>query len=177
MTFGELPFGIRNCKILSAKASSTVKVVPRIRTVEVNVTRDSTDLEAQDVKFATHTFSKSLSGTIEAGGINLAVLVVLEGGVITSAGMTPNRTAQYDVLGDQTEYYFALEGQMYADDGGDSHIIAYKLKASNGPNYSFAQGAFALTHCDLTGVYDDSVDPSQLYSLTQNETITAIALA
>ena len=39
--------------------------VPRIRTVELNVTRDLTDLEGDDVKIATHTFAK---GRVDRGG-------------------------------------------------------------------------------------------------------------
>lgn len=177
MTYAELPFGCRDCKITpwSGGALGTDVDVPRIRTVELNVTRDSTDLEGDDVKIATHTFAKGLEGSLEAGGVNTAVLVVLEGGVAGTTGMTPNRVTTYDVEGDQTEGYFQVEAQMYGDDGGDLHFIAYKCKASNGPNYSFQQGEFAVTACDLSGIFDDSVSPTRLYTIVQNETITAIA--
>lgn len=173
MTWGELPFGCRDCKITPAGGSLTD--VPRIRTVELNVVRDSTDLEADDVKIATHTFAKGLEGSLEAGGVNAAVLVVLEGGVAATTGMTPNRIITYSVLGDQTEGYFEIESQMYGDDGGDMHFVAYKCKATNGPNFSFTQGEFAVTACDLSAIFDDSTSPSQLYRIIQNETITAIA--
>lgn len=179
MAWGELPFGCRDCKIApyvgsTYPALSTNVDVPRIRTVELNVTRDSTDLEGDDVRIATHTFAKGLEGNIEAGGINAAVLVVLEGGVAATTGMTPNRITSYDVKGDQTEGYFRLEAQMYADDGGDTHFVGHKVKASNGPNYSFSQGEFALTQCDLSGIFDESVSPSRLYTIKFNETATAI---
>jgi hypothetical protein len=179
MSYGELPFGCRDCKIAPYVGSTypllaTSVDVPRIRTVELNVTRDSTDLEGDDVKIATHTFAKGLEGSIEAGGINLAALAVLEGGEVGVTGMTPNRIATYNVEGDQQEGYFRLEAQMYADDAGDMHFIGHKIKASNGPNFSFTQGEFAVTGCDLSGIYDDSVSPSRLYTLVQNETATAI---
>lgn len=175
-TYGQLPFGCRDCKITPwTTVLGTAVDVPRIRTVEVNVTRDSTDLEGDDVRVATHTFGKSLEGSIEAGGINTAVLVVLEGGVAATTGMTPARITTYKVEGDQSEGYFKLESQMYGDDSGDMHFIAWKLKATNGPNYSFTQGEFALTACDLAGIYDDSTTPSRLYTIVQNETVTAIA--
>jgi hypothetical protein len=174
MSYGELPFGCRDCKIWKYEAGVVVALdeyvdVPRIRTVEVNVTRDSTDLEGDDVKVATHTFAKGLDGSIEAGGINLAVLEVLEGGVATTVGSSPNRVTTYRVRGDQSEAYFKLEAQMYGDDAGDMHFIAYKLKATNGPNYSFTQGEFALTACDLAGIFDESTSPSQLYDIVTNE--------
>lgn len=179
MSYGELPFGCRDCKIAPYTGTtppdpSDFVDVPRIRTVELNVTRDSTDLEGDDVKIATHTFAKGLEGSIEAGGVNLAALAVLEGGEVTTSGMTPNRIATYKVEGDQNEGYFKLEAQMYADDAGDMHFIAWKVKASNGPNFSFTQGEFALTACDLSGIYDESVSPSRLYTIVQNETVTII---
>lgn len=179
MTFGELPFGCRDCKITPYIAGVLGALddavdVPRIRTVELNVTRDSTDLEGDDVKIATHTFAKGLDGSIEAGGINLSALVVLEGGEITTSGTTPNRISTYKVEGDQVEGYFKLESQMYGDDAGDMHFIAWKCKATNGPNFSFTQGEFALTACDLAGIFDESTSPSRLYNLVQNETVTII---
>lgn len=177
--YGQLPFGCRDCKLTPYIAGILGDLddavdVPRIRTVELNVTRDSTDLEGDDVKIATHTFAKGLEGSIEAGGINLNVLVVLEGGEVATTGMTPNRITTYKVEGDQTENYFKIEAQMYADDGGDMHFLAWKVKATNGPNFSFAQGEFALTQCDLSGIFDESTNPSRLYTIVQNETATVI---
>lgn len=171
MSYGELPFGCRDCKIWPFGAILSADVdVPRIRTVELNVTRDSTDLEGDDVKIATHTFAKGLEGSIEAGGVNLAVLVVLEGGEIT----TGTGVLTYKVEGDQAEGYFKIEAQMMADDGGDMHFTAWKVKATSGPTFSFAQGEFALTQCDLSGIFDDSVSPSRLYTIVQNETAAII---
>lgn len=176
MTFGELPFGCRDCRLYPIGSAHVVDV-PRIRTVELNVTRDSTDLEGDDVKIATHTFAKGLEGSIEAGGVNLYAVAVLEGGVVTPTGLTPARVITYEVEGDQAEGYFRLIAQIYADDGGDFHFEANKLKASNGPNFSFTQGEFALTACDLSGIFDDSTTPSKLYTITQNETIDPLDAA
>lgn len=168
----ELPFGLRDAALFSW-ATGTLDVgvhVPRIRTIEVNVTRDETTLEADDVEVAVHSFGKGLEGSIEAGGINLDALVILEGGEKTTAGMTPNIIDTYEVLGDQTETYFMVEAQIYADDGGDVHLQAWKVKATNGPNWSANQGEFMLTQCDIAGIYDDSVSPSRLYTLIHHET-------
>lgn len=180
MTYGELPFGCRDCKIApysgsTPPATSANVDLPRIRTVELNVTRDETELEGDDVIIARHTFGKGLEGSIEAGGINLAAVAILEGGTVSTTGMTPNRITTYIVRGNQAEGYFKLEAQMYGDDGGDMHFIGWKLKAINGPNWSFTQGEFGLTACDVGGIYDESTNPSRLYDIVQNETITAIA--
>jgi len=179
-TFGELPFGCRDARITPyvlgvLGAASTSKDVPRIRTVELSVVRDSTPLEGDDVKVAEHTFGKGLDGSIEAGGINVSVLQVLEGGAVTIVSTPPGaRTALYEVEGDQAEGYFKLEAQMYGDDAGDMKFTAWKVKAVNGPNFSFTQGEFGLTACDLSGVFDESTTPSRLYSILQSETIVPL---
>ena len=178
---GELPFGCRDCKIApwndTTETISTGVDVPRIRTVELNVTRDSADLEGDDVRVATHTFAKGLEGSIEAGGINPAVVAVLEGGVVTTGGTGGTAWVGYEVEGNQTEGYFALEAQMYADDGGAMHFTAWRVKATNGPNYSFAQGEFALTQCDLAGIFDETTSPSRLYQIVQYATVQPIDTA
>lgn len=175
--YAQLPFGCRDCKVTPWNGATlgTAVDLPRIRTVELSVTTDSTDLEGDDVRVATHNFGKGLEGSIEAGGINAAALAVIEGGEVTTTGTTPNRVSTYKVEGDQSQQYFKLEAQMYGDDSGDIHFIAWKIKATNGPNYSFTQGEFALTACDVAGIFDDTATPSRLYSIIQNETITAIA--
>jgi hypothetical protein len=174
--FAEIPFGCRDCKLTPWNGATLGSAVdlPRIRTVEISVTSDSTDLDGDDVRIATHSFAKGLEGSIEAGGINIAALAVLESGTFTPSGTAPSRKITYKVLGDQAQKYFKLEAQMYGDDSGDIHLIAWKVKATSGPNYSFTQGEFALTACDLGGIFDETVTPSRLYDIVQNETITPI---
>ena len=62
---------------------------------------------------------------------------------------------------------------MYGDDGGDLHFVAWKVKASTS-NFSATQGEFGMTRCDLSGIFDDSVSPSRLYDIVQNDTVTGI---
>jgi hypothetical protein len=175
--YAELPFGCHDARITpwNGAVLGTAIDLPRIRTVELSVTTDSTDLEGDDVRVATHNFGKGLEGSIEAGGINFAAVAAIEGGIVTvGGGVAPNRTQTYKVLGNQAQRYFKLEAQMHGDDSGDIHFIAWKLKATNGPNYSFTQGEFALTACDVAGIFDDSVSPSALYHIVQNESIVPL---
>lgn len=173
-TYGEIPFGLRDASLTPWTAGGTLGTaidVPRVRSIEVNVTRDSADLDGDDVRIATHTFGTAIEGSFEEGGINFAVLAILTGGSSATTGVTPNRVTTYILEGDDAEGYFKVEGRSLADDGGDTHIIIWRAKASNGPNHTFNQGEFALTNCDLVGVFDASTTPSRLYSITQNETV------
>jgi|SRR5262245_7665065 len=173
--YGELPFGIRDCKITpwTAGALGSPVDMPRIRTLEANVTRDSADLDGDDIRIATHTFGTALEGSIESGGINIAAIVALAGGS-TSNVVGPPAVTTYIVQSTDVEGYCKIEGQMIADDLGDTHLIIWRGKASNGPNFSFTNGEFALTACDLVGVFDNSVSPGRLYSIVQNDAVTPI---
>jgi len=175
--YGELPFGIRDCKITPWTNSTTLGAfadLPRIRSIEVNVTRDSADLDGDDVRIATHSFGKAVEGSIEAGGINLTALVALAGGTAGPEVPGPPKTTTYIVQGNDVEGYCKIEGQMVSDDKGDLHIIVWRAKVTNGPNHTFSNGEYALTSCDYVGVYDASVTPSRLYSLVQTDAVTAI---
>jgi hypothetical protein len=175
--YGEIPFGCRDCKIFPLTTEpatyGTGVDVPRIRQVTFNVVRDSEQLEGDDVVVAVQTFAKKLEGSIEAGGINLAVLAVLEGGTVaTETGMTPDRVQEYNVKGTDVEGYFGIIAQAIGNDDGDLWIRVYKAKATSGPEINFENGAFALTTCDLEAVFNGS-SPSRLYDLVANETVTA----
>lgn len=169
MTFGELAFGVRDCAIyaLTGDTPATGIDVTRIRKVELNVTRDSTELEGDDVVVAVQTFAKKMEGSIEAGGINAAVLSVLEGGDFDVDGTTPNRITTYSVLDTDVDGYFKLIAVAIGNDGGDVNLIAYKVKATSGPTYNFENGAFTLTQCDLQAVFNGS---GKLYDLVFHET-------
>jgi hypothetical protein len=173
--FSNIPFGVRDCKIypLTVDTPGTATDVPRIRRVELNVVRDSANLEGDDVTVAVQTFAKRMEGSIEAGGINLAVLAVLEGGTVeATTGTMPNRVTTYKVQGSDVEGYFQLIAQAIGNDGGDVHLRVYKCKATSGPTIAFEQGAYTLLACDIQAVFNGA---GRLYDLIQHETVTAVA--
>lgn len=176
--YGEIPFGVRDAAIfpLTGDTPGTGIDIPRIRQVEMNVTRDSAELEGDDVTVAVQSFAKTMEGSIEAGGISLAAIAVLEGGTVgAEAGSGTDHSVTYAVRGDDVDGYFQLIAQSIANDGGDVHLVVYKVKATSGPNYNFENGNFFLTQCDLQAVFNGE-DPSKLYDLIQHETATTIDL-
>lgn len=177
VAYGEVPFGCRDAKLypLTTEPATygTGIDVPRIRQVSFNVVRDSEQLEGDDVVVAIQTFAKKLEGNIEAGGISLAVLAVLEGGTLGSeTGTTPNASIDYQVKGTDVEKYFGLVAQAIGNDGGDLWIRVYKCKATSGPEINMENGSFMLTTCDLEAVFNSS-SPSRLYDLIAHETAVA----
>lgn len=183
LTYGELPFGLRNAAIYKMTTDGTgatppvyaSKVdVPRIQNLELQEEEDSAQLDAADVTVATHTFGLRLTGSISAGGINLDTLAVLTGGTVSTTGMTPSRVTTFARRGTDSKPYFKVTGQSYGDDAGDLYMTAYKVKAVSGPTYAFNQGEFAVTQCDLQGVFTGETT-SKLYDLVAHETVTAIS--
>lgn len=174
VAYGEIPFGCRDAKIYPYTAPATYATgidVPRIRQVTFNVVRDSEELEGDDVVVAVQTFAKKLEGSIEAGGINLAVLAVLEGGTVAAeAGTGSDNYTAYRVMATDVEGYFGLVAKAIANDGGALWIRVYKVKATSGPEINFENGAFGLTTCDLEAVFADlDADESRLYDLIAME--------
>lgn len=158
-------------------APSAGVTLPRIIEMDAGVTRSSKDLEAGDVVAATHTFAKAMEGSLDAGGVNLAALAVIEGGEVSTAGSGSTLVNTYKVESDQPENYFKIEAQVYADDGGDQHMVIWKAKATNGPSFNPKQGEFIHTNIDWKAIYDDSVTPPRLYWFVQNATVTPIVKA
>lgn len=173
LSYGEIPFGMRDCKIypMTGDTPGTAVDVPRIQTVELGVETDSTELNGDDVRVAVHTFNKRMTGTFQSGGLNLDTLVVLEGGAVTTTGTTPNRISTYAVIQTNIQGYFQMIGQMISDDLGDVHMKVYKVKMTSGPAYAPNQGEFLLTTGDIEAVFTGT---GKLYDLIAHETATAV---
>ena len=170
-SYGEIPFGLRDVK-LTPLPSGTGADLPRVRSVEVSLTSDNTELTGDDTTVAVRVFNLRVEGSIEAGGINPAAVAIMVGGTVTSTGSTPNAKKTIAIGSATNAGYFKLEGQVIADDGGDFHILVYKAKVTTGPTWTFTGGEFTLTTADFTGVADDD---DKIIDLVWNETATAVA--
>jgi hypothetical protein len=106
------------------------------------------------------------------------VVAMLTGGSTTGPSETaPAKTTTFILEGDDTETYFKAEGQSLADDGGDVHVTIWHAKATSGPNWSFNQGEFTVSACDIVGTYDQTATPTRLVTVVQNQTAVPLAAA
>ncbi len=169
-TFGELPFGIKDAK-MTPLPSGTLTDLPRIRSLEVSLVSDSADLTGDDGTVAVHTFNLHVEGSIEAGGVNAAAIAIMVGSTVTSVAGPPAKKT-VSITNTTNGGYFKLEGQMLADDAGDFHIVIYKCKVTNGPNFTGAGGEFMLTGAEIQGVQDST---GKILDLVWNDTAAAIA--
>jgi hypothetical protein len=173
MSYGNIPFGIADAFLLPEGGGAGADL-PIIRSLDVNMTSDSTDLTGDDTTVAVHTFNTHAEGSIEAGGISPAAIAIMIGGTAAVTGTTPN--AKTTIVFDETTRgaYFKLEAQIIDDTGeGDLHVIVWRAKITTGPSWTFQGGEYTLTTADYTGVADPN-NANKIVSMVFNETATAI---
>lgn len=179
LTYGELPFGLRDmavAQLTTEPATYATKVdVPRAQSAELTEEEDSVEMNAGDVQAAIHTSATRLTGSMQYGGHNIDTLVVLSGGALAATtGMTPNRITGFNRRSTDNKKYFKLTARMLGDDAGDIHLIAYKVKALSGPTFGANQNEFLSENVEIRGVYT-AESPGKLYDIISHETVTAIA--
>lgn len=176
MTFGTLPYGLRDVKLKPFTTGETLGAsvdLPNSRTFSFEESEDFEELRGDDKVVAIHGKGPGLAWDLEAGGISFAALAVLDGGTITTSGTTPAIVTTYSKKTTDAKKYFQVEGQSIADDGGDFHCIVYKCKATGSVKGEMSDGTFLLTQASGSGIGRASDD--KLYDFIQNETVTAIA--
>jgi len=174
-----LPYGLRDIKLTSYTNISTLAGtsidLPNGRTMSFEEAEDFEELRGDDKVIATRGKGASVSWELEAGGVSLEALVVLNGGLITATGTTPAQIKKYTKKVTDARPEFKAEGQAISESGGDFHIVLYRCKATGGVSGSLSDGSFFITSCKgdaLPSRITASVDV--LYDFVQNETAVSI---
>lgn len=181
LTTVPLPYGLRDVKVTpyTDAAATTLGAavdLPNARTVSFSDNEEFKDLRGDDAVQASHGSGPDVEWDIESGGLPLDALIVMFGGTIADAGVTPNRTKTYSKASTDSRPYFKMEGQAISDSGGDLHVILYKCKATGPLGGELKDQEFLLT--SGSGRCFPSTETGSLglvYDFVQNETVTAIA--
>jgi hypothetical protein len=176
MAANYLPYGLRDVKltpISAAGAYGTMVDLPVSRTLSFTESEDFTDLRGDDSLVASRGSGPSVSWDLEAGGISLEAYAVIAGGTVTASGVTPNQKKSYTKTGDQSRPYFMIEGKSINDNGGDTHCVIYRAKATGDLTGEMSDGAFLLTAASGTG-FPDTFHANKVYDWINNETEAAI---
>lgn len=106
--------------------------------------------------------------------ISLDLLAILEGGVITTTGDTPNQTYTYSVSESSAPKYFKFEAKANYSAGeiGDFHLRLYKCKADNIDIQYFASDYAVVS---ASGVAIATTHDGSMKDYVINETATAIS--
>lgn len=175
-----LPYGMRDVKITEyADAGGTVLGdvsldLPNMQTFSWSETEEFQELRGDDKLVTVRGQGAQVDGSVEAGGISLAVWAVFTGGQIIEEGLTPNRRVILRKFATNSRRYFRAEGQAISDSGGDIHAILYRCRCNDSIEGEFADGEFFITSASFLGLPLLDADFDLLYDFIQNETATAI---
>lgn len=181
-----LPFGIRDIKIVPYTTLSgvvlgaTMTDLPYARTLSFTEAEDFEDLRGDDQLITSRGSGSWVEWELEAGGISLEAFVVINGGVLTVTGITPNVKKVYRKKVTDQKPWFCLIGQSISDSGGDLHCIIYRARVTDNLEGSFEDQSFFMTSGSGKGFGSWRTAPAAelgtLYDFVSNETITAIVI-
>lgn len=173
-----LPYGIRDVKLYTLTAAGvkgTSVDLPNGRKLAFSEAENFSELRGDDRVVTKRGDGPNVTWDLEAGGISLACLVIINGGSLTSTGTAGTAKDTYTKKVTDMKPHFAAEGQSITEGGGDFHVKLYNLMADGGVSGEFSDGNFYLTSCSGTGYPSLAAgDSGALYDFVQNATATAI---
>jgi hypothetical protein len=180
LTVIPIPYGIRDIKVTAyTDAAATTLATPSVdlpyaRTLSWTETEDFEELRGDDQIITTKGKGPQVEWELEAGGISLEALKVMDGGTITTSGTAPAQKKTYAKSVTDAKPYFKIEGQVISDSGGDLHLVMDRCRASGDFEGEFTDGEFFLTA--LAGTALGSAIAARvgiIYEFVQNETAVA----
>lgn len=172
-----LPFGMRDIKVtpITANVAGTITYgtfvdLPASQTLSWNTTEDYEQVRGDDIVQGEHGNGRLIEWELAAGGLSVDAAAVMMGGTVTSTGTTPAVKKTLGWLGTTAAPYFRIDGQAINDNGGDTHVVIYRAKATGGMEGEFADGSFHTSGISGNG-YPNADD--KLFDLIHNETAAA----
>jgi hypothetical protein len=173
-----LPYGIRDVKLYTLTAAGvkgTGVDLPNSRKLSFEEAEEFSELRGDDKVVTKRGNGPSVNWELEAGGISLDCLVILNGGGITTSGTGATAKNTYKKKVTDQRPHFAAEGQSISEAGGDFHVVLYNMVADGGVSGEFSDGNFFLTGCSGTAFASlAAADNSALYDFVQNITAAPI---
>ena len=148
-----IPYGIRDIKVTAyddaegTDLSATSVDLPYARTLSWTETEDFEELRGDDQIITTKGKGPEVEWELEAGGLSLNALKVIDGGTTTESGTTPAIKIVYAKKVTESKPFFKIEGQVISDSGGDVHLVMDRCRASGDFEGEFTDGEFFLTAC------------------------------
>ena len=175
-----LPYGLRDTKITPYTSDALTTFTtgtdnPNARTMSFEESEEYTELRGDDKLVAIRGQGASVDWEMEHGGISIPAYKNMNGGTISTTGVTPNQITTYTKKVTDARPYFKAEGQAISDTGGDFHVVLYRARASESLSGELSDGEFWLTSASgtvLPALVTGKVDV--LYEFILNETATAI---
>jgi hypothetical protein len=148
--------------------------LPNAQTFTFSDSEDFEELRGDDHLVTSHGNGSEVDWELGAGGISLEAYQVMNGGTVTTTGVTPNTAKTYSKNIFDVRPSFRVEGQSISDAGGDFHAIVYRCKATGEITGSQEDGKFWITDAKGTGYANIASPVGRLYDFVQNETAVVI---
>ena len=171
-----LPFGLRDVKIAELDPADgtpgTMVDLPNSQTMSFTENEDYAELRGDDKVVAKRGNGPTVDWELDSGGISLEAYVIINGGLITTSGVTPNVKKKYTKKGTDARPDFWAEGQAMSESGGDFHMVLKRCKADGGIEGELTDGEFWVTSASGTAIAELGTD--DLYDFVENETVAPI---
>lgn len=173
-TYGDLIFGVRDCKV-AAFGTTTAYDVYGIQEASLTITQATAELPGDDVILAQ--ISRPTGGTISLtnAAISDEALEIITGQTFTASGSSPTEVNTL-VLEAADQFPYILIGvQGYDDSTGDMHIYVWKAKLAESLTLTLSNGNWLTPEMTFNFVQDST--NSRMVSIVQRETAAAIAFS
>jgi hypothetical protein len=176
-----LPYGLRDIKVTpftdqQLETLGTPVDLPNAQTFSFTEAEDFTELRGDDKLVTSRGSGSHVEWELEAGGLSLAAVRVMFGGVVTETGTGATMKTILRKKSLDARPFFRLEGQAISDSGGDVHAVIYRCRATDNLEGEFADGEFFITGASGTGFPSiAAADDDVLYDFVQNAAATAIS--
>lgn len=168
--FGNYIFGLNNLVVTTLDGVTQVDLDAALKlTFKGLVTTER--LRGDDQIKAVVTIQDGVEWSIEAGGLPLDAVALMQGRTVVESGTTPSQTATLTASGAEAFPYFKIYGKALGDKIGDLHMLLYKCKLESDIEGDLGDASFMMTKCNGVGLDDGS---SGVYDLVQNETATTL---
>lgn len=176
-----LPYGLRDVRITPYTDASAMVLastgvdLPNSQTLSFSDNEDYEDLRGDDHLVTSHGNGSEVDWELGAGGISFEAWQALNGGSVTTTGVTPNQIKTYSKSYTDVRPSFQIEGQSISDSGGDFHCKIYRCKVTGELTGSQEDSKFWITGAKGKGYANLASPVNRLYDFIQNESAVAIA--
>lgn len=116
----------------------------------------------------------TVTGTLEAGGLDMMTFSIITGGQLIESGIEPNVKRVVRKRGSDTRGYFRIEGQSLSG-SSDNIYRVFRCKASGKIQADLAYGTFVVPSIDITGTPLPFDDADYLWEIEYNEQKTTLS--
>lgn len=144
--------------------------LPLARTLAFTESEDFDTLDGDDKSaVAIQGKGATVSGSLEAGGLDMMTMSIITGAQLIESGVEPNVKRVLRKKGSDARPYWRAEGQVLSNGGGDNVARIFRCKANGKIQLDMKYGTFMVPSIDFMGTPLPGDDDDYLYEIEFNE--------